>query len=233
MHGDLYDLAVKVFRIQESRLAQQYRDLNALIRVLSGVGMMLVPGSMLLRPVRPRSAAYRFLEGASERTRAALDIILNLQLTMADHAPTDAERDRAAASLREWPPFTTNYDKLLERVTDTTKELAAQSARPQNEHHPTNIVEVKIRLPESLRQQLAGEASRNKRTITAAIRARLELSCGAEILKKVMGQEMAEIVAAAAENRVVASAMADGVNEGQALSRNRCVRNGTSRSESA
>ena len=193
MHADLYGVAVKALAIQEWRLARQYRDLNAAIRVLSKVGMMLAPGSTLLRSVGSRSAAHRFLEGARDKIRGALDIILDLQDVMADHPPTDAEVETVAAPLPHSPSRMTVF------IGHSTNELPGQSGRPREERDPGNLVEVRIRLPEILRQQLAAEASRNKRTLTAEIRARLELSCAFEIFKRAVGGEIAAIVGAATE----------------------------------
>jgi hypothetical protein len=192
MHDDLYYVAVKALAVQEWRLARQYRDLNAVIRVLSKVGMLLAPGSTLLREVGSRSAAHRFLEGARDKIRGALDIILDLQDVMADHPPTDAEVKTVAAPLPHSPSRMTVF------IGHSTNELR-QSGRPREERAPGNLIEVKIRLPEILRQQLAAEASRNKRTLTAEIRAQLELSCAFEIFKRAVGGEIAAIVGAATE----------------------------------
>jgi hypothetical protein len=181
-YGEVYYGMSTALAIQEL----QYRDVNVVIRALSNVGMMLVPGSTLLRSVRPRSAAHRFLEGACDKIRAALDIILDVQRVMEDHAPTDAEAEMAAAPL---PRCTSRMSTLPvdpprpQHATDMTYELPRQSGRPREEREPGNVVEVKIRLPEILRQQLAAEASRNKRTLTAEIRVRLERSCAFEIFK--------------------------------------------------
>jgi hypothetical protein len=193
MHDDLYYVAVKALAVQEWRLARQYRDLNAVIRVLSKVGMLLAPGSTLLRSVGSRSAAHRFLEGARDKIRGALDIILDLQDVMADHPPTDAEVETVAAPL----PHSSSRMKVF--IGHSTNELPRQSGRPREERDPGNLIEVKIRLPEILRQQLAAEASRNKRTLTAEIRAQLELSCAFEIFKRAVGGEIAAIVGAATE----------------------------------
>jgi hypothetical protein len=213
MHADLYGVAVKALTAQELRLARHYRDLNAAIRGLSKVAMMLAPGSTLLRSVGSRSAAHRFLEGARDKIRGALDISLDLQDVMADHAPTDPEAETVAVTL----PRSSSPTSLAETVaaasprsssrasifisysTDTTNEVSGRSGRPPEERDPGDVVEVKIRLPEALRQQLAAEASRNKRTLTAEIRARLELSCALEIFKRTVGREIAEIVVAATE----------------------------------
>jgi hypothetical protein len=90
---------------------------------------------------------------------------------------------------------------LLEHETEATNELPGQSdGPPPEEGNPGNIVEVKIRLPETLRHQLAAEASRNKRTLTAEIRARLELRCAVDMFKRRIGQQMVAMVTAAAKN---------------------------------
>jgi len=236
VHRDLYDVAVKALTAQEWRLAEQYRDLSGAIRVLLKVGMMLAPESTLLRPVGPRSAAHRFLEGARDKTRRALDTALKLQQVMADHAPTDADVETEVAPVLDRPSRTT-FDLWAERwghhhaqgnvtlvryvddivagfehqgeakrflvgplspqhAPQTTNELPGESGRPQEERDPGNIVEVKIRLPETLRHRLAAEASRNKRTLTAEIRAQLEFACAVELFKGQIGREMAEIVIA-------------------------------------
>jgi hypothetical protein len=190
MHGDLCDVAVKTLTTQEWRLAQQYRELNATIRILLKAGTMLAPESTLLRPVRPGSADHLFLERACEKVRRALDIVLGLDLAMAGDSPIDAESETAAAPLVKQSGTTfLIFDELL-----------GQSGWRRKESDPNNIVEVKIRLPKILREQLAAEASRNKRTLTAEIRGRLELSCTVEIFKRAIGQEMATILTAAAEN---------------------------------
>jgi hypothetical protein len=51
---------------------------------------------------------------------------------------------------------------------------------PKNTRWKAKVFEVKIRLAEPLHRQLVSEASRNGRTLTAEIRARLEASCAVD-----------------------------------------------------
>lgn len=176
MRAELYDVAVKAFETQERRLARQCRDLNATIPVLLELAFMLAPQSTQLRSVRPRSAAQLFVQGARDKIRDALDIVLKLQQLVADDLPI----------------FTYNYDELL--------EYAIKVGRPPEARDPGNNVEVRIGLSVTLHGQLAAAAVRNKRTLTAEIRARLECSCAVESFKRGIGTEVTNIVNAAAEN---------------------------------
>jgi hypothetical protein len=189
MRADVYDAAVKALTVQQWRLAQDFRDLNVAIRVTLKVGMMLAPESPLLRSVRPRSDAHRFLKSARDKIRGALDIVLRLYQEMVDFVAPPLV-----------PPSPFSFHLPAEPPQHATETIDEQSDRPQEAPDPGNIVEVKIRLSDELRDQLAAEAARNKRTLTAEIRARLELNCAVEIVKRRIGQEMAEIVIAAAEN---------------------------------
>jgi hypothetical protein len=187
----LYDAAVKTLTTQEWRLARQYHDLNATIRALLRAAMMLAPESTFFRSVTPRSAAHRSLGSARDKIRRALDIILELQQAMADHAPTDAEAVTAAA------PFPDRSSPVAD--TTSSDDLGSQSGRPLEERDSGSLVEVKIRLPEALRQRLAAQAARNKRTLTAEIRTQLELSCAVKFLESEIDRRLAEIVLGAAE----------------------------------
>jgi len=192
MRADLYDVTVKALTAQQWRLAQQYRNLNVAIRVTLKVGLMLAPESTLLRSVRPRSAAHRFLEGARDKIRRALDTVLKLQPAMADVALPSPD-----------PPSPITFQLPAQAPQYTVKatyEPLGESGPPQEDPDLGNIVEVKLRLSEELRHQLAAEAARNKRTLTAEIRARLELSCAVDIVKRRIGREISEIVIEAAEN---------------------------------
>ena len=119
---------------------------------------------------------------------------------MVDRAPTDAKAETRTAPFPDRPSGTTFYDVCVHGLFGTRSDVPGQLGRPPEERDAGNIVEAKIRLPETLRQRLAAEGSRNKRTLTAEIRARLELSCAIELFTRALGRGMAAIDARATDS---------------------------------
>jgi hypothetical protein len=194
--GVLYEAALETLLRQERRLALHYRDFHAVTRVLLRVAVMLAQTSAFLRRPRSRSIDERYLEGAREKIQTAIAILENLPEVVADNTATDPEADTKAipsslsASIRlgrRRRPASARQSEQGEDIADSDDPGGLgglPDAGDLEQQPPCNLVEVKIRLPETLRRQLEAAATYNNRTLTAEIRGRLESSCALGMLKK-------------------------------------------------
>jgi len=183
----LYEAALKTLLQQDRHLALRYRDFYTVSYILLRVAVILAPTSVSLRRPRSRSIDERYLEGARDKIRTAIAIIGKLPEVVADNTATDPEADTKAtpSSLsaaiwlgRRQPASARQHGQAEDRADshDPGGLGWLPDAGDLEQQPPSNLVEVKIRLPETLRRQLEADATRNNRTLTREIRTRLELS---------------------------------------------------------
>jgi hypothetical protein len=210
----VYDAALRTLLQYDRLLALHYSEVHTVADVLLKVADILAPTSALLRRPQSGSIEERQLQDARDEMHAAIAITNNLPEIAAETTATVPEADPEATPSRDRiSSFSAPLRIVLRHQRPTSARRPGQAedmagnddrldrlpdAGNSEQQPPSSLVQVKIRLPEILRRQLKADATRNNRTLTAEIRARLELTCALGIYTRHLIRWFDETLGAAA-----------------------------------